>query len=95
MAKTMISARIPEKLNEDIESLAEMTQRSKAFLVTEALEDYVSRKAWLVKRIDEAVKDADENGDWVSEDDMEAWLMSLGTADKLPLPRLRKRDEQP
>ena len=47
MTKTMISARIPEKLGQELEALAEATRRSKAFLVTEALEDYVGRKARL------------------------------------------------
>ena len=55
-----ISARIPEKLGAELEALAEATRRSKAFLVTEALQDYVHRQAWLVKRIDEAVREVVE-----------------------------------
>lgn len=93
MTKTMISARIPEKLNNDLEALAETTRRSKAFLLTEALADYVDRKARLYREIDEAVKEADENGEYVSEKDMEAWLLSWGTGSELPLPRLRQRNE--
>lgn len=95
MNKTMISARIPEKLGDDLEALAEATKRSKAFLLTEALEDYVARQAWLVKRIDAAVRDADESGEYVSEEDMFAWLKSWGKPGELPPPRLRKRDELP
>ena len=95
MTKTMISARIPEKLAEDLAALAETTRRSKAFLVTEALEDYVSRQAWLAKRIEDAVKEADENGEYVSEEDMTAWLQSWGEAEEAQLPKLRKRDESP
>lgn len=95
MTKTMISARIPEQLGIDLEALAAATRRSKAFLVTEALEDYVKRQAWLAKRIDEAVRDADESGEYVSEEDMSAWLNSLGKPDELPPPRLRKRHESP
>ena len=34
MSKVMVSARVPEKLGEDLEALAEATRRSKAFLVT-------------------------------------------------------------
>jgi predicted DNA-binding protein len=34
MSKTMVSARIPEQLGQDLEALAEATRRSKAFLVT-------------------------------------------------------------
>jgi predicted transcriptional regulator len=95
MTKTMISARIPEKLNADLDVLAEKTSRSKAFLVTKALEDYVERQAWLVRRIEEAVKVADENGEWIADEDMRAWLMSWGKPDELPPPPIRKREELP
>lgn len=93
MSKTMISARIPEKLGEELEALAATTRRSKAYLVTEALEDYIDRKARLYREIDEAVKEADERGEYVSDKDMQAWLASWGTGNELPPPRLRERDE--
>jgi len=86
MSKIMVSARIPEQLGDDLGALAETTRRSKAFLITEALEDYVKRQAWLVKRIDEAVKEADESGKWISHDKMAAWLESWGKPDELPPP---------
>lgn len=91
MTKTMISARVEEKLNDDLDALAVSTQRSKAFLITEALEDYVQRKSWLVKRIDEAVRIADESDEYVSDEDMRAWLLSWGKPDELPPPTPRKR----
>jgi predicted transcriptional regulator len=86
MSKTMISARIPDQLGQDLEALAEATRRSKAFLITEAIDDYVRRQAWLVKRIDEAVKEADESGEWISHEKMEAWMLSLGLPNELPPP---------
>ena len=89
----MVSARIPDQLGQDLEALAEATRRSKAFLITEAIDDYVRRQAWLVKRIDEAVKEADASGEYVSEEDMSAWLRSWGKPNELPPPRLRKRNE--
>lgn len=66
--------------------MADATRRSKAFLITEAIDDYVRRQAWLVKRIDEAVKEADESGKWISHERMEAWMLSLGTPHELPPP---------
>lgn len=86
MSKTMISARIPEKLSAEIEALAESTKRSKAYLITEALEDYVQRKAWLVGEINDAVREADESGEFVSHEAVKIWLASLGTDDPLPPP---------
>ncbi|MFN0191396.1 MAG: CopG family ribbon-helix-helix protein [Aestuariivirga sp.] len=93
MAKTMVSARIPEKLNQGLEELAGLTRRSKGYLLTEALEAYVDEKVRLYRHIDEAVKQADEDGSYVSEKDMAAWLDSWGSPNELPPPRLRKRDE--
>jgi RHH-type transcriptional regulator, rel operon repressor / antitoxin RelB len=95
MTKTMISARIPEKLDRDLAGLAEMTSRSKAFLLTEALEEYVERKGWIIREIDSAVADAAKDGSYVSEDDMAAWFKTWGKRDKAALPRLRDRDELP
>jgi predicted transcriptional regulator len=87
MTKTMISARIPEKLGNEIEALAESTRRSKAFVITEALEDYVKRRAWQMKRIDDAVREADKSGEYISHEKMEAWMLSLGSPNELPPPQ--------
>ena len=86
MNKTMISAQIPEKLGSEIEALAKSTKRSKAFLITEALEDYVHRKAWLVQQIDDAVREADESGVYISGEAMKQWLLSWGTDRELQPP---------
>lgn len=93
MSKTLISARIPEKLGEELEALAEATRRSKAFIITEAIEEYVARQSRLYRTIDEAVRDADEDGSYVSEEDMRAWLQSWGSETEKPPPRIRKRNE--
>ena len=95
MTKTMISARIPEALSVKLETLAGLTRRSKAFLLIEALEGYLDEKVRLYQHIDEAVKEADEDGSYVSEEDMNAWLDTWGQTKRAPLPRLRKRDELP
>lgn len=86
MSKTMISARIPEKLGQELEALAASTRRSKAYIVAEALEEYVGRQARLNRAIEEAVKDADESGEYISHEKMSAWLLSWGTENELPPP---------
>ena len=87
MSKTMISARIPEKLSEDLEALAIETKRSKGFLLTEALEDYVNREAWIKKKIDAAVKAADRSNEFYSHEVVSEWIMSWGTENELPRPK--------
>lgn len=86
MSKTMVSARISESLNEELEAMAVSTRRSKSYLFTRALEDFVEQKARLYREIDEAVKEADASGEWISEERMNAWLDSWGKPDQLPPP---------
>jgi predicted transcriptional regulator len=47
MNKTKISVRIPERLGKDIEAIAANAGRSKASILTEALEAYIWRQTWL------------------------------------------------
>ena len=86
MTKTMISARISEKLSDDLEALAVQMKRSKGFLLTEALEDYVNREAWIAQKVDAAIKAADESTERYSQEIVEKWFMSLGTENELPMP---------
>jgi RHH-type transcriptional regulator, rel operon repressor / antitoxin RelB len=86
MAKTMISARVDEKLNEGLEKLAVLTRRSKAFLITDALESYVDYETRLAQKIEAAVKEADESGEFISNEAMMKWLKSWGTPNELPPP---------
>jgi RHH-type transcriptional regulator, rel operon repressor / antitoxin RelB len=86
MTKTMISARVDEKLNQDLEKLAASSRRSKAFVITEALERYIQHEEWINKKIDDDFNAADASGEWISHEAMEKWIMSLGTANELSPP---------
>jgi RHH-type transcriptional regulator, rel operon repressor / antitoxin RelB len=86
MTKTMISARVDERINEDLEKLSSSFNRSKAYLITEALEDYIDRQAWIIKKAERAFAEADQSGEWISHEAMEKWLMSWGTENELPPP---------
>ena len=87
MTKTMISARIPEKLSQELEALAEQTRRSKGFLLTEALEDYVGRQAWMAKKIDASISTADASTERYSQAVVEKWFLALGTVNEIPMPQ--------
>jgi RHH-type transcriptional regulator, rel operon repressor / antitoxin RelB len=86
MTKTMISARVDVKLNEDLEKLAASSRRSKAFVITEALENYVAHEAWINQKINDDFDAAEKSGEWISHEAMEKWIMSLGTVNELPQP---------
>lgn len=63
---TTISVRVPAAMREKLEHLAEATGRSKSFLTSQALEDYLKREAWQVAAIKKGVAAA-ERGEFASD----------------------------
>jgi RHH-type rel operon transcriptional repressor/antitoxin RelB len=60
MASTVLSVRVPKKLKDQLEYLSRSSKRSKGYLTTEALGDYVKKNAWRAKELHEAIKEADK-----------------------------------
>lgn len=63
---TTISIRVPAAMREQLEHLAEATGRSKSFLASQALEDYLKREAWQVAAIKKGVAAA-ERGEFAGD----------------------------
>jgi len=59
MTKTMISARVDEELNNQLEKLALASRRSKAFVIKEALENHIEYQTRLARKIEASIKEAD------------------------------------
>jgi RHH-type rel operon transcriptional repressor/antitoxin RelB len=78
MASTVLSVRVPKELKEQLDYLSRSSKRSKAYLATEALGDYVKKNAWRAKELHEAIKEADK-GVFLSHEAMVAWADQLGT----------------
>ncbi|TSA02763.1 MAG: ribbon-helix-helix protein, CopG family [Nitrospiraceae bacterium] len=66
---TTISIRVPAAMREQLEHLAEATGRSKSFLTSQALEDYLKREAWQVAAIKKGVAAA-ERGEFAGDDEV-------------------------
>jgi RHH-type transcriptional regulator, rel operon repressor / antitoxin RelB len=86
MASMVLSVRVPEELKTQLEYLSRSTKRSKAYLATEALGDYVKKNAWRAKELHEAIREADK-GVFVSHEAMVAWVDRLGTDDEIAPPK--------
>jgi RHH-type rel operon transcriptional repressor/antitoxin RelB len=86
MASTVLSVRVPQELKEQLEHLSRSSKRSKAYLATEALGDYVKKNAWRAKELHEAIKEADK-GVFISHEEMVAWANQLGTRDETAPPK--------
>ncbi|MBI5604138.1 MAG: ribbon-helix-helix protein, CopG family [Deltaproteobacteria bacterium] len=60
MAKTsLISVRMPERLAERLENLAKATDRSKSYLASMAIEEFIAVQEWQVQAIREGIAEAE------------------------------------
>ena len=66
---TTMTIRLEPELKQRLEQLATATHRSKSFLATQALRDYVELNEWQIQEIKEAIKEADD-GDFASDQDV-------------------------
>ena len=96
MPATVLSVRVPDELNDQLDTLSRATKRSRSWLATEALGDYVRRNAWKARELHEAVAEADK-GSFVSHEAMVDWVDSLGTAQEKapPEPDVQIARKQP
>ncbi len=85
-SSTVLSVRVPEELKEQLDYLSRSTKRSKGYLATEALGDYVKKNAWRAKELHEAIKEADK-GVFVSHEAMLEWADALGTRKETAPPK--------
>jgi predicted transcriptional regulator len=56
---SLISVRMPEELAERLEGLAKATDRSKSYLATLAIEEFVAVQEWQISAIKDGVADAE------------------------------------
>ena len=80
MSKTM-TIRLDEKTNECLTNLAGATDRSKAYLATQALKLFLDNNEWQVLEIKRALSEADtaKPDQFVDNDVVMAWMETWGT----------------
>lgn len=66
---TQISIRSNKNLVEQFNELAKETDRSRAYLINQAMEQYILREAWQVAEIKKALKEADA-GDFATSEEL-------------------------
>ncbi|MBN9242924.1 MAG: CopG family ribbon-helix-helix protein [Mesorhizobium sp.] len=86
MSDTTFSIRIPDDLRREVDALAKANKRSRSFLVKEALQAYVDEQKAYRDAIKEAIREADETGEFISWGATQHWLKSWGTDNELPPP---------
>lgn len=66
---TQISIRSNKNLVQKFDELAKETDRSRAYLINQAMEQYILREAWQVAEIKKAIKEADA-GDFATDEEL-------------------------
>lgn len=70
MSSTM-TIRLEDEIKDQLERLAESTQRSKSFLAAQAIREFVQTNEWQIAEIEAAIGEADAE-DFASESDVAA-----------------------
>lgn len=68
---SILSIRVPEEVQHDLGSLAEMTGRSRSWLAMEAIKEYLEREQWQVSQIHEGLAEANA-GDFATTEEVTA-----------------------
>jgi predicted transcriptional regulator len=86
---SITSVRLPEDLADRVETLAAKLQRSKSWVISEAVRDYVERVETDAQRWRDTIKalDSVRAGKLVDGDAVGKWIASWGSDTELPPPR--------
>jgi predicted transcriptional regulator len=89
MSKT-VSIRLEENLLSDLGKIAKITDRSKAWLMSKAVEQYVEQESWQIKAIEATLKKV-KNGEakFHSHESVSNWLESWGNKNETPAPQIK------
>tara|TARA_R110000868_G_scaffold208877_1_gene458426 strand:- start:7502 stop:7774 length:273 start_codon:yes stop_codon:yes gene_type:complete len=82
----VVTAHLPEDLAKRLDEYAQRQERSKGWIVKQALIDWISQEDEWDRMTREGLADVDA-GEVVDHARVEAWAKSLGTETPLPLPK--------
>lgn len=80
-----LSFRVSPEKAEQLQRLAEATERPRSWLLEQALENYLEVQAWQLARIDEGLAEL-EAGKGIDHERVVEWIRSWGTDEELDPP---------
>ncbi len=90
MSTTTLTIRIDEQTKDRLDKLAKSTARSKSYLVSNAIEEYLSINEWQIQELVKTIKKADSpNAKFVDHVKVVEWLDSWGTDNELEPPKCK------
>jgi len=84
------SIRLQPEIENPLEKLAIKLDRSKNYLINQAIKEFIERKSIAEKRWNETLEaiDSVKAGKLINEDEVNAWLNSWGSDDELKPPKV-------
>ncbi len=87
MGKT-VSVRLDEEVLEQLNMMSKAADRSRAWLMSQAISQYVMHEAWQIEAIKNSLTKLESgNAKFTSHDDVAQWLSSWGTDKETECPK--------
>ena len=82
-----VSIRLDDEVLNKLDMLTKTTERSRAWLMAHAVEQYVQHEAWQIEAIQNTLdKIRQGNSKFADEEQTEQWLQSWGSSQELKVP---------
>ena len=87
---SITSIRIPDEVEKPLESLSKKLDRSKNYLINQAIREFIARQSLEDSRWQDTLNalESVKAGKTIDEEDVNAWLNSWGTNDRKSPPEL-------
>ena len=86
MPSISFSLRIDAKLKKALDAQAKLEKRSAGYVLQQAAVDYLERQG-RIRSLVASLEDEANKGEFISEEAMTTWFLSLGTENELPEPQ--------
>ena len=86
---SITSVRIPDDIEKPLESLSKKLDRSKSYLINQAINEFIARQSLEDSRWQDTLEalESIKAGKAIDEEDVNAWLNSWGTNDRKLAPK--------
>ncbi len=86
---SITSVRIPDDVEKPLESLSKKLDRSKSYLINQAIKEFIARQSLEDSRWQDTLEalESIKAGKSIDEEDVNAWLNSWGTKDRISTPK--------
>ena len=86
---SITSVRIPDDVEKPLESLSKKLDRSKSYLINQAIKEFIARQSLEDSRWQDTLEalESIKAGKSIDEEDVNSWLNSWGTNDRQSAPK--------